>query len=156
MEGQYQERRQAQSINHLPEARSNRILGSISQPIRGQIESLSGSMPTLYSDTDFGFEFWTCMGYIFPLRMGAFSGQDGSTFPPRPGSLFPPGLVHFSPPAWVHFFSIVHPNLFQFAGQNGAHFSKPKTASVSLGAPSPLKAPFDGDPYVKLPKRAWL
>ena len=90
MEGQYQERRQAQSINHLPEARSNRILGSISQPIRGQIESLSGSMPTLYSDTDFGFEFWTCMGYIFPLRMGAFSGQDGSTFPPRPGSLFTP------------------------------------------------------------------
>ena len=156
MEGQYQERRQAQSINHLPEARSNRILGSISQPIRGQIESLSGSMPTLYSDTDFGFEFWTCMGYIFPLRMGAFSGQDGSTFPPRPGSLFPPGLVHFSPPAWVHFFSIFHRNLFQFAGQNGAHFSKPKTASVSLGAPSPLKAPFDGDPYVKLPKRAWL
>ena len=80
------------------------------------------------------------------------------------GPLFPPGLVHFSPqawftfppPAWVHFFSIFHPNLFQFAGQNGAHFSKPKTASVSLGAPSPLKAPFDGDPYVKLPKRAWL
>ena len=101
MEGQYQERRQAQSINHLPEARSNRILGSISQPIRGQIESLSGSMPTLYSDTDFGFEFWTCMGYIFPLRMGAFSGQDGSTFPPRPGSLFPPCLgsffLNFSP-----------------------------------------------------------
>ena len=152
MEGQYQERRQAQSINHLPEARSNRILGSISQPIRGQIESLSGSMPTLCSDTDFGFEFWTCMGHIFPLRMGAFSGQDGSTFPPawftfppRPGSLFPP--------AWVHFFSIFHPNLFQFAG---SLFSKPKTASVSLGAPSPLKALFNGDPYVKLPNRAWL
>ena len=109
MEGEYQERRQAQSINHLPEARSNRILGSISQPIRGQIESLSGSMPTLYSDTDFGFEFWTCMGYIFPLRMGAFSGQDGSTFPPqawftfppRPGSLFTPYMgsifLNFSP-----------------------------------------------------------
>ena len=126
MEGQYQERRQAQSINHLPEARSNRILGSISQPIRGPIESLSGSMPTLYSDTDFGFEFWTCMGYIFPLRMGAFSGQDGSTFPPRPGSLFPPGLVHFSPPTCAQFFSIFHPNLFQFAGQKELIFRSPK------------------------------
>ena len=93
-------------------------------------------MPTLYSDTDFGFEFWTCMGHIFPLRMGAFSGQDGSTFPPRPGSLFPPGLVHFSPPAWVHFFSSRHRKLFQFAGQNGAHFSKPKTASARRWVPS--------------------
>ena len=117
MEGQYQERRQAQSINHLPEARSNRILGSISQPIRGQIESLSGSMPTLYSDIDFGFEFWTCMGYIFPLRMGAFSGQDGSTFPPRPGSLFPPGLVHFYPPAWVHFSQFFTQTCFSLWGK---------------------------------------
>ena len=108
MEGQYQERRQAQSINHLPEARSNRILGSISQPIRGQIESLSGSMPTLYSDTDFGFEFWTCMGYIFPLRMGAFSGQDGSTFPPRPGCPLPPYLV-----------SLFHPARLQLSGKLG-------------------------------------
>ena len=107
MEGQYQERRQAQSINHLPEARSNRILGSISQPIRGQIESLSGSIPTLYSDTDFGFEFWTCMGYIFPLRMGAFSGQDGSTFPPRPGSLFPQAWFTFHPLPGLNFSQFV-------------------------------------------------
>ena len=75
------------------------------------------------------------------------------TLPARLAPLFPPGLFHFSRPTWFHF---PPPTWFQFSGKTGAHFPRPKNASVPLGARSPLKAPFDGDPYVELTKWVWL